>query len=181
MAAGISATLTSSVSAANLLFQKEVAMSKSTDFDFLYHDWHVHHRKLKTRLAGANDWFEFEGTSNTRPILGGKGNIEDNVIHDPTSGTYRATALRSFDVENHVWRIWWLDQRFPASIGAPVVGGFQGEKGLFITNEEWQGRAIKLRFIWLKDADGGPCWKQAFSSDGGQTWETNWVMNFSKL
>ena len=161
MAAGISATLTSSVSAANLLFQKEVAMSKSTDFDFLYHDWHVHHRKLKTRLAGANDWFEFEGTSNTRPILGGKGNIEDNVIH--------------------VWRIWGLDQRFPASIGAPVVGGFQGEKGLFITNEEWQGRAIKLRFIWLKDADGGPCWKQAFSSDGGQTWETNWVMNFSKL
>jgi hypothetical protein len=25
-----------------------------------------------------------------------------------------------------------------------------------------------------------PRWEQAFSEDGGETWETNWVMDFAR-
>ena len=56
----------------------------------------MHHRRLATRLAGADDWEEFAGTSETRPVLGGNGNVEDNVLHI-ASGSYRAIAVRSYD------------------------------------------------------------------------------------
>jgi hypothetical protein len=149
------------------------------DFDFLYHDWTVHHRKLATRLAGADDWCEFEGLSSTRPVLGGFGNIEDNVLMDP-NGTYRALAVRNYDAETGLWRIWWLDMRFPDAIGVPVVGRFNGGRGEFVTDDTHLGKPVKLRFLWQVDAGQGPRWEQALSADGGVTWETNWQMGFRR-
>jgi hypothetical protein len=158
---------------------QEMSMGSSTDFDFLCHDWRVHHRKLATRLAGANDWYEFDGTSSTRSIMSGFGNVEDNLLEDP-HGSYRAAALRGFDATHRLWRIWWLDMRFPTEIGVPVVGAFDGDRGEFFADESWQGTPIKLRFIWHKDAGNGPRWEQAFSTDGGRHWETNWTMDFTR-
>ncbi len=153
-------------------------MTGANDFDFLHRDWTVRHRKLKTRLAGADDWYEFDGTSTTRPILGGQGNVEDNAIDDP-NGAYRAAAIRSFDSGTGLWRIWWLDLRSPADLGTPVVGRFDGDRGEFIADDQWDRRPIKVRFTWDKDAGAGPRWQQAFSPDGGATWELNWSMQFS--
>jgi hypothetical protein len=153
-------------------------MSGASDFDFLHRNWNVQHRKLLTRLEGADNWIEFGGTSSTRPIMSGQGNIEDNVINDP-GGAYRAAALRAFDGASGLWRIWWLDLRSPSTLGVPVVGRFEGGKGEFIADDTWMGRPIKVRFVWLKDAGIGPRWEQSFSPDDGQTWELNWSMQFS--
>ena len=84
------------------------------DFDFYIGRWRVHHRRLKERLAGSDEWEEFEGTSRAWPILDGAGNIDDNVLELP-SGTYRAISLRSFDPATDRWSIWWLDGRNPAT------------------------------------------------------------------
>jgi len=154
-------------------------MAGENDFDFLHGDWKVHHRKLTTRLAGADDWTEFDGTSTTRPILGGAGNIEDNVIGDP-AGAYHAAALRAFERETGLWRIWWLDLRAPSEIGPPVVGRFDGERGEFIADDQWNEKPIKVRFVWLTGSGAGPLWEQSFSADGGETWELNWSMQFSQ-
>jgi len=152
-------------------------MSGADDFDFLHRDWMVRHRKLTTRLAGADDWIEFDGTSTTRPILGGSGNVEDNHLAEP-GGAYRAAAFRSFEAATGLWRIWWLDLRNPAEMGAPVVGRFDGNRGEFVSDDQWKGRPIKVRFVWLKSDGEGPRWEQAFSPDGGDTWEVNWTMKF---
>lgn len=152
-------------------------MTGERDFDFLHRDWNVRHRKLATRLAGAHDWYEFDGTSTTRPIMAGYGNIEDNVINDP-GGAYRAAALRAFESDSGLWRIWWLDLRSPSEIGTPVVGRFEGERGEFIADDHWHGKPIKVRFVWLKNAGAGPLWEQSFSADDGKTWELNWSMTF---
>ncbi len=149
------------------------------DFDFLCADWKVRHRKLGTRLAHSNDWFEFDGTSTTHSVMGGFGNVEDNLLMDP-NGTYRAVALRNYDIQTGLWRIWWLDMRFPAAIGEPVVGRFDADRGEFICDETWNGALVKLRFIWLKDTGDGPRWEQALSADAGKTWETNWIMDFRR-
>jgi hypothetical protein len=45
------------------------------DFDFEFGAWRVRHRRLRERLVGCTDWEEFPGTSETRPVLGGHGNI----------------------------------------------------------------------------------------------------------
>ena len=155
----------------------EPAHGAPDDFDFEIGDWVVKHRRLKERLKGCKEWDEFEGESSTRKILGGFGNLEDNLLHFPGS-SFRAIALRSYNTETSKWSIWWLDGRFPDSLDTPVVGGFANGVGLFYADDVFEGMPIKIRFMWSVAAPKQPRWEQAFSSDGGTTWETNWTMDF---
>lgn len=151
----------------------------SKDFDFEFGRWVVRHRRLKERLVGSDDWEDFDGTSEARPILGGNGNVEDNVLHFPT-GSYRAAAIRSFDTTLNKWAIWWLDSRGPHTLDVPVIGQFENGVGAFYAEDTFGGRPIRVRFLWLDTHTDCPRWEQAFSVDDGKTWETNWVMAFSR-
>jgi hypothetical protein len=147
------------------------------DFDFLFGDWKVHHRVLK---AGTTTWVEFEGTSSTRPIMGGAGNLEDNLLHRP-SGTYRAAAVRAYDPATGQWAIWWLDGRAPhGPLDPPVKGGFENGVGQFYSDDTLNGQPIRVRYTWSHITPTSARWEQAFSQDGGKTWETNWTMDFTR-
>lgn len=154
-------------------------MSGAGDFDFLFGDWRVAHRRLKRRLAGDDGWETFEGTVSARPILGGHGNMDDNWLDAP-GGAYRAVSLRAFDPATARWAIWWLDARRPHSLDTPVVGAFDGGAGTFFADDVFEGRPIRMRFLWTRTDTPNPRWEQAFSPDGGASWETNWVMTFTR-
>jgi len=149
------------------------------DFDFVIGDWIVSHRRLKERLAGCSEWVAFDGASSTRHVLGGFGNIEDNQLFLPEA-TYRAVALRSYNADTKSWFIWWLDGRLPESLDIPVVGHFVDGVGTFFADDQLNGQPIKVRFTWSVPVADQPHWEQAFSTDGGATWETNWTMEFSR-
>ena len=149
------------------------------DFDFIIGNWTVHHHRLKERLVGCTEWVDFAGTSRTHKILGGYGNLEDNFLDLP-EGPYRAVALRSFNPATGLWSIWWLDHRNPGHLDTPVLGSFSGGTGIFYADDNLNGSPIRIRFTWLpKDANSAR-WEQAFSDDGGESWETNWIMDFSR-
>jgi hypothetical protein len=150
-----------------------------TDFAFAVGDWRVRHRRLRDRLAGCTEWVEFDGEMSTRPVLGGFGNVEDNLLHLP-EGDYRALALRSYDPRARQWSIWWLDARAPGQLDVPVVGGFEQTTGLFYASDTLDGVPIRVRFTWLTADPDNPRWEQAFSNDDGATWETNWTMDFRR-
>jgi hypothetical protein len=150
----------------------ETAMS---DFDFIFGDWDVAHRKLKARHVGSDDWDTFASTSRCEPRLGGVGNVEE--VCCPDRG-WSGMALRLFDPEQQLWSIWWADSR-DGRLQPPVSGRFVDGRGVFEGDDENQGRPIRARFIWTVD-DRAPRWEQAFSLDGGATWETNWIMDFSR-
>jgi hypothetical protein len=147
------------------------------DWDFLVGSWAVRHRRLKRRLAGNNEWEEFDGTLVNWPILGGRGNVGDNVLHLP-GGTYRGVGLRAFDPAGRQWLSWWLDGRNPATIAPPVRGGFTDGIGTFIGDDSLDGRPIRARVTWSRITRSSARWEQAFSADGGATWETNWTSDF---
>ena len=155
------------------------AFGVSRDFDFEFGSWQVRHRRLKERLAVCTEWEDFRGTSDVRPVLGGNGNIEDNVLEFP-GGTYRAIAIRSFDSANKTWAIWWLSSDTPHSLDVPVIGSFDNGVGSFYASDVLQGEPIQVRFLWLRTDSCEPRWEQAFSKDEGETWETNWTMDFQR-
>jgi hypothetical protein len=152
--------------------------NKSNDFDFLVGSWRVYHRRLKERLAGNHDWIEFEGTCVMQKILCGAGNMDENVLDLP-GDPYRAVTLRTYDAAKKQWSIWWFDSRSPSHLDPPVVGGFNDDVGTFYADDVWKGKPIRVRFLWT-NLMTQPHWEQAFSDDGGRTWETNWVMEFVK-
>lgn len=154
--------------------------STPQDFDFFIGHWKVSHRRLKERLLGCEDWENFEGSCRMWPLLEGSGNIDDNVLELP-AGPYRAASLRTFDPVKRQWAIWWVDGRNPQQLDPPVVGGFADGVGEFQCDDELRGQPIRVRYRWTDTATPTPRWQQAFSADGGQTWETNWVMDFERL
>lgn len=150
------------------------------DFDFLFGDWRVQHRKLKRRLVGETAWDAFDGTCAARPVLGGLGNYDDNVLDGP-GDPYRALTVRRFDPAARLWSIWWIDTRIAsATIDPPTVGGFEDGVGRFFCDDTFDGRPIRVRYLWSEIARESLRWQQAFSVDGGRTWETNWDMRFER-
>ena len=148
------------------------------DFDFLRGAWRVHHRKLRRRLAASRDWMEFAGTLVSKPILGGAGNFDDNVISEP-AGEYRALALRRYSERERRWSIWWVDARV-MRLEPPVHGRFERGVGTFFGEDAHEGRPILVRFIWSGVTARAARWEQAFSLDRGVFWETNWVMRLER-
>ena len=112
--------------------------------------------------------------------MGGYALVDDNVLEFPPA-SYRAAGLRSFDAKSGQWSIWWLDSRTPLGpLDPPVRGRFQDGVGTFLADETFNGKPIRVRFTWSKITPTSAHWEQAFSPDGGATWETNWVMDFRR-
>jgi hypothetical protein len=150
------------------------------DFDFLVGSWRVHHRKLKARLANNHEWIEFEGTLYSQPLMGGYSNVDDLVLNVP-GAPYRGVALRSFDPKSQQWSIWWLDSRTPLGpLDPPMRGGFKNGVGTFYGDDTLNGKPVRARFIWSDITPMSCHWEQAYSPDGGKTWETNWVQDIRR-
>jgi hypothetical protein len=148
------------------------------DFDFLVGSWNVHNRRLRERLKGSDSWEEFPGTLVNRKILGGMGNIED-VTMERASGLAHGFALRLFDLKSRQWSIYWADG-ISGIMGVPEIGSFKDGRGEFYAQELFEGRSILSRFIWSEISETSLRWEQAFSEDGGKTWETNWINTFAR-
>ena len=151
------------------------------DFDFLVGHWRVHHRKLKERLANSHKWIEFEGTLFSQPLMVGYSNVDDLVLNVP-GAPYRGVALRSFDPKSQQWLIWWLDSRNPlGSLDPPMRGGFKNGVGTFYGDDTLNGKPVRARFIWSGITPTSCHWEQAYSPDGGKTWETNWAQDIIRV
>jgi hypothetical protein len=147
------------------------------DFDFWMGGWKVHNRYLRERLRGSTDWIEFDATSDARLLPDGLGN-EDVFRTDHEDG-FTGLSFRFFDPTTQLWSIYWADSRRPGLLDPPLVGSFSGDVGIFEGTDRLDGRPIRVRFTWTGVTTPTPRWEQAFSDDGGETWETNWVMEFT--
>ncbi|MGK6356548.1 hypothetical protein ACMGDH_15150 [Sphingomonas sp. DT-207] len=147
------------------------------DFDFLHGSWRVRHRRLKQRLAGSADWEEFHGTLVNRPVLGGQGNIGDNLFAR-ASGAHRGIGMRAFDAARGEWLSWWLDGRAPTGFGPPLRGRFADGIGTFDGEDMLDHRPVRIRVRWSRITRSTARWEQAMSGDGDANWETNWISDF---
>ena len=116
-----------------------------------------------------------------RKLMDGWANVDDNVLKLP-GDEYRAVALRAYDPKTGQWAIWWLDGRNPfGELDPPVKGHFENGVGTFYADDTLRGKPIRMRFVWSQITPTSAHWEQAFSPDGGKTWETNWTMEFRRV
>ena len=145
-------------------------------FDFEVGEWQVHHRVKRP----TGEWFEFDGTCVMRGLMEGAGNVEEHTFHRPTGLAY-GVALRAYDAEKDLWSIWWLDSRYPTGpVGPPAQGRFEHGVGTFYSDYEDEGKPMRDRLVWSEITPTSARWEQASSTDGGKTWESNWIMTFKR-
>jgi hypothetical protein len=150
-----------------------------SDFDFVVGTWKVKNRVLDGWLKGSTTWYEFDATAHERPIWGGHGIVEE---WDGTSPKrhIQGLAVRLYDPASRHWSIWWADRSLGTLLLPPVVGTFKDGRGEFFCDETFDGKPSRTRVTWIKLTKDALRWEQAYSLDGGKTWETNWIMNFTR-
>ncbi len=94
---------------------------------------------------------------------------------------HRGMTLRTWDPERRCWSIQSFDSRRPGPLFPAAKGGFARGLGIFYGDETFAGRPIRVRFVWSYKADRSARWEQAFSLDEGNSWETNWTMDFTRM
>lgn len=146
------------------------------DFDYHIGSWTMVNRKLKKRWVANPEWDEFPGTDRYVRYLDGLVNVDEAVF--PTKG-FSGLTMRVFDLGRRQWSIYWINSKGGA-LDAPMIGGFQGNLGVFYGDDVDDGRPVKARYLRMKQPPDNDRWEQAFSLDGGLTWETNWVADFTR-
>lgn len=146
------------------------------DFDFIAGSWATISHRLEKRGVGSTEWDVFPGHSRGWVHMGGVVNIDENVF--PTKG-WSGMTMRLFDLQKRQWWIYWVNNR-DGKLQPPVIGGFDGDVGLFYGEDEDEGRPVKAVFKWTKKGPNAARWEQSFSYDGGGIWETNWIIELAR-
>lgn len=143
------------------------------DFDFEIGTWTTRLSRLVGPLTGSTEWIEYTGTTVALSIWDGRANLVELDVEGP-SGRIQALSLRLYNPESRQWSLNSASSR-SGTLSPPTIGEFKNGRGEFYAQESLNGRAILVRFV-ISDITPTSCrFEQAFSDDGGATWEVNWI------
>ena len=143
------------------------------DFDFEIGTWKTKLKRLVGPLTGSTKWVEYEGTSVVRKVWNGRANLLELDVSGP-AGRIEGLSLRLYNPESRQWSLNFANAA-GGTIFTPTIGEFKNGRGEFYNQETLNGRSIFVRFI-ISCSNRDTChFEQAFSDDGGKTWEVNWI------
>jgi hypothetical protein len=149
------------------------------DFDFNFGIWKTHISRLRNPLTGSTAWAEYDGISVVRKVWDGRASLFE-LEADGTAGHIEGVGLRLFNPQSHQWSLNWANSSM-GTLGQPMIGEFKDGRGEFFDQEPFSGRTIFVRNGFSNITRDSSRFEQAFSDDGGKTWETNWIMTFIRM
>jgi hypothetical protein len=147
---------------------------KPGDFDFLSGEWRIHHRQPK---AGSNEWIEFDGEATVHGVLAGVGSVEELRI---PARKFSGMGLRLLDVEKKVWADHWVNANSGVMTAPGVLGSFENGAGIFVSDDEEDGKPVKWVGVWDLITPKSCRWRQAVTRDSGKTWQQTWLMDWRR-
>lgn len=147
-------------------------MKVTSDFDFLRGQFDVDNRRLKQPLTNAVEWEEFPATARAETYFDGAVSIDE--MYFPTLGSF-GMSVRLFDPEAQDWTVYWVNSQ-SGKLQPPVRGRWVDGVSLLFGDDECNNVPVRAHYRWSDVAQNTARWQQAFSTDGGAMWETNWVM-----
>ena len=149
------------------------------DFDFEIGTWKTHISRLEHPLTGAKGWVEYDGTSVVRKVWTGRANLVELEVDGP-AGHIEGLSLRLYNPESHQWSLNFANSK-AGSLSVPTVGEFRNGRGEFFDQETFNGRTILVRNVFSDITPKSCRFEQAFSEDGGKTWEANWIATDTRV
>jgi hypothetical protein len=149
------------------------------DFDFEIGAWKTHLRRLLHPLTGSTTWVEYDGTSVVSKIWDGRANLVELEADGP-AGHFRGLNLRLYNPQSRQWSLNFANGN-GGGLSLPTIGRFKNGRGEFFDQETLNGKSILVRFV-ISDVTADSCrFEQAFSDDGGKTWEVNWIATDTRV
>jgi hypothetical protein len=148
------------------------------DFDFNIGTWKTQILRLQHPLTGSTTWVEYQGISIVRKVWNGRASLFELEADGP-AGHIEGVGLRLYNSESRQWSLNWANST-DGVMTRPMIGEFKNRSGEFFNQETFNGRAIFVRNGFSNITPNSSRFEQAFSADGGKTWETNWIMTFTR-
>lgn len=159
--------------------QAAVPRDGQKDFDFEIGTWKTKLKRLAKPLSGSNEWVEYEGTTVVRKVWDGRANLVELDVKG-AAGRIEALSLRLYNPQSKQWSLNFANVR-GGVMAIPTIGEFKDGRGEFYNQEDYNGRMILVRFV-IFDIKPDSCrFEQAFSDDGGKTWEVNWIADDTRV
>lgn len=147
-------------------------------FDFEFGAWQAHVSRRVDPLTGSDTWVEYEGTSIVHELWDGRANLGELEVEGP-AGRIEGLSLRLYNPATRLWSIRWANSR-DGELGKPMIGRFHDGIGEFYNQEMFGNQAVFVRFIFSEISEHSFRLEQAFSADGGKSWEANWIARFER-
>jgi hypothetical protein len=165
--------VTDESAAAETSLPQNAAGDGQHDFDFSFGTWKTHIKRLQHPLSGSTTWMEYEGTSVVRKIWNGRAGLGESEADGP-AGHLEALSLRLYAPEAHQWNLAYASSQV-GILSVASSGEFKNGRGEFYDTEPFNGKSILVRQVWSDVTPTSCHFEQAFSEDGGKTWEVNWI------
>ena len=149
------------------------------DFDPLIGSWKFHLKRRLHPLGGSDTWVEFEGTGVCHKVWDGRAEL-DTVELDGATGHIEGLTLRTYNPQSLQWSLYWANSK-DGTVVPPQIGQFKDGRGEFYAQDTFNGKSIFVRFVWTGMTTSSPHFEQAFSDDGGKTWEVNWIADDTRV
>lgn len=149
------------------------------DFDFEIGKWKTHLKRRLRPLTGSTTWVEYEGTTVVRRVWEGRANLVELAVDGP-AGHIEGLSLRLYNPHSRQWSLNFSNSA-GGTLSPPTIGEFRNGRGEFFSQETLNGRAIRVRFVIFDITPTSCRFEQAFSDDGGKTWEVNWIATDTRL
>lgn len=148
------------------------------DLDWDIGTWQTHQRRLLHPLTGSTTWVEYRGIDVVRRMWDGAnvGLIEA----DGPAGHLEIFTLRLYNPDTHEWSVYFANSA-SGSLSTPAVGQFKNGHADFVDQESYNSRTILLRFSISDITPTSARFAQAFSDDGGKTWEENFIVTETRV
>jgi len=149
------------------------------DFDFHIGVWKTHLKRLQRPLTGSSTWVEYEGTTVVRKVWEGRANLVELDVKG-AAGRIEGLSLRLYNPQSQQWSLNFSNSA-SGTLTIPSIGSFKNGRGEFYAQETLNGRAIFVRFVIHDITPNSIRFEQAFSDDGGKTWEVNWIATDTRV
>jgi hypothetical protein len=149
------------------------------DFDFEIGTWKTHVSKRVHPLSGSSAWAQYDGTSVVSKVWDGRANLVELQADGP-QGHLELASFRLYNPQARQWSLNVASSRGGA-FGTPTVGEFKEGRGEFYDQETFNDRTILVRFVISDIKANSIHFEQAFSADGGKTWEVNWIADDTRV
>lgn len=149
------------------------------DFDFEIGAWRTRLKRLVDPLSGSNTWVEYEGTTVVSNVLDGRANLVELDVQGP-AGRIEGLSLRLYNPQARQWSLNFSNIK-TGTLSPPSIGGFSNGRGEFYSKETLDGREILVRFVISAITADSCHFEQAYSADGGKTWEVNWIADDTRV
>jgi len=151
----------------------------SNDFAFDIGTWKTHSSRLMHPLTGSTEWRDMDGVTVVSKVWDGRANLAEYKAEGP-AGHVELLAMRLYNPKTKQWNINFATPSGGA-LGVPATGEFKNGRADFYDQEKIGDKQVLVRFsIWGISRDTAQS-EQAFSTDGGKTWEVNWVNKYQRM